>query len=366
MVRKTRPKQEDAPREDARNLNLTPRLQTAEGGDEAQLRPATLAEFIGQKQIKENLQVYIEAAKQRKDSLDHVFFSGPPGLGKTTLSYIISRELGVHFRGTSGPAIERPGDMVSILSKLNDRDVLFIDEIHRLSPTVEEVLYPAMEDFRVDLVIGQGPTARTLQFPLKPFTLIGATTRVGLLSPPLRDRFGVINRLESYTQDELMEIVLRASRILAIPIEPEGARELAKRSRGTPRIANRLLRRVRDFAQVKADGIVTLSLACSALDRLEIDGCGFDAMDRQFLNMLVHKFGGGPVGVGTLAAAMSEERDTLEDVCEPFLLQNGYLERTPRGRQATPLAYRYLGLPVPTRIPPPESGSPRIKQEPLW
>ena len=348
------------------NPILAPRLVEAERGEEASLRPSSLSEYVGQGKLKDNLKVYIEAARQRGEALDHVIFYGPPGLGKTTLANIIAKELGVNIKATSGPAIERPGDLAAILSNLSERDVFFIDEIHRLSPAIEEVLYPAMEDFELDLVIGQGPSAKTLKFSLPHFTLIGATTRVGLLSAPLRERFGVISRLEFYTPDELTEIVLRSSGILKIPIEPKGAVELARRSRGTPRIANRLLRRARDFAQVKADGIITEDVTQTALEQLEIDGAGLDAMDRKFLMALIHKFGGGPVGIETLAAAMAEDKDTLEDVCEPFLLQNGYLDRTPRGRQATRLAYQYLGFPDP---PHPNSLSPKVPgslQDNLW
>jgi len=295
-----------------------------------------------------------------------VIFYGPPGLGKTTLAHIIARELGVNIKATSGPAIEHPGDLAAILSNLGERDVFFIDEIHRLSSTIEEVLYPAMEDFQLDLVIGQGPSARTLKLNLPHFTLIGATTRVGLLTAPLRDRFGVISRLEFYTPDELTEIVIRSAKILNISVDMEGAKELARRSRGTPRIANRLLRRVRDFAQIKAGGIITLEVARAALEQLEIDEQGFDAMDRKFLLILIQKFAGGPVGVETLAAAMAEEKDTLEDVCEPFLIQNGYLDRTPRGRQATALAYQYLGIPAPLQSGPAESERSKVNQAKLW
>jgi Holliday junction DNA helicase RuvB len=345
---------------------LTSHLNEDEKNEEATLRPFKLTDYVGQHKVKENLKIYIEAAKQRQEALDHVIFYGPPGLGKTTLAHIISRELGVNIKATSGPAIEHPGDLAAILSNLGERDVFFIDEIHRLSATIEEVLYPAMEDFQLDLVIGQGPSARTLKLNLPRFTLVGATTRVGLLTAPLRERFGVISRLEFYTPEELTEIVVRSSKILNISIEMEGAQELAKRSRGTPRISNRLLRRVRDFAQVKAEGIITLHVARTALDQLEIDGYGFDAMDRKFLMTLIQKFGGGPVGVETLAAAMAEEKDTLEDVCEPFLIQNGYIDRTPRGRQATSLAYQYLGLPDPFQSGRSQSERPSIKQGNLW
>jgi|SRR5579863_1925839 len=311
---------------------------------ELNLRPTSLDEYIGQKRIKENLKIYIEAAKKRGEMLDHVIFYGPPGLGKTTLAHIISRELGVSIKSTSGPAVEHPGDLAAILSNLSERDVLFIDEIHRLHPAVEEVLYPAMEDFQLDLVIGQGPSARTLKLNLPRFTLIGATTRAGLLTSPLRDRFGIINRLEFYSPEELREIALRSSRILNIAITADGADEISRRTRGTPRIANRLLRRVRDYAQVRADGEITLAVAKDALSQMEVDEAGFDGMDRKLLKAIIEKFGGGPVGAETLAVAVGEQKDTLEDVYEPFLIQGGYLERTPRGRLATDLAYRHFGV----------------------
>jgi len=311
---------------------------------EFNLRPTSLDEYIGQTRIKENLKIYIEAAKKRGDMLDHVIFYGPPGLGKTTLAHIISRELGVNIKATSGPAIEHPGDLAAILSNLSERDVFFIDEIHRLHPAVEEVLYPAMEDFQLDLVIGQGPSARTLKLNLPCFTLIGATTRAGLLTSPLRDRFGVISRLEFYSAEELQQIVLRSARILNIGITADGASEISRRTRGTPRIANRLLRRVRDYAQVRAQGEVTLPVARDALLQMEVDEAGFDGMDRKLLKLIIEKFGGGPVGVETLAVAVGEEKDTLEDVYEPYLIQGGYLERTPRGRAATDLAYQHFGL----------------------
>ena len=358
------------PNKRLRDSILTSQLNENEKNDEASLRPTRLDDYVGQHKIKENLKIYIEAAKQRREALDHVIFYGPPGLGKTTLAHIIAREMGVNIKATSGPAIERPGDLAAILSNVSEHDVFFIDEIHRLSATIEEVLYPAMEDFQLDLVIGQGPSARTLKLNLPRFTLIGATTRVGLLTAPLRERFGVINRLEFYTPEELTEIIIRSSKILNISIEMEGAKELARRSRGTPRIANRLLRRVRDFAQIKAQGVITLEVACPALERLEIDEHGFDAMDRKLLLTLIQKFGGGPVGLETLAAAMAEEKDTLEDVCEPFLLQSGYLDRTPRGRQATRIAYRYLGVPSPPEAEPhpgpTEPEGPKVKQDKLW
>ncbi|MEK6683994.1 MAG: Holliday junction branch migration DNA helicase RuvB, partial [Nitrospirota bacterium] len=302
---------------------LTSQLNEEEKTYEASLRPTSLAEYVGQTKLKENLTIYIQAARQRGDVLDHVIFYGPPGLGKTTLAHIIARELGVNIKATSGPALEHPGDLAAILSNLSERDVFFIDEIHRLHPAVEEILYPAMEDFQLDLVIGQGPSARSVKLALPRFTLIGATTRAGLLTSPLRERFGVINRLDFYQLSELEEIVNRSARILEIAVDAAGANEIARRSRGTPRIANRLLKRVRDFAQVKADGRITLSVAREALGRMEIDEKGFDSMDRKLLLTIIEKFNGGPVGVETLAAAVSEEKDTIEDVYEPFLIQGG-------------------------------------------
>lgn len=326
---------------------LTSQLNDEEKTYEASLRPTSLAEYVGQMKLKENLTIYIQAARLRGDVLDHVIFYGPPGLGKTTLAHIIARELGVNIKATSGPALEHPGDLAAILSNLSERDVFFIDEIHRLHPTVEEILYPAMEDFQLDLVIGQGPSARSVKLALPRFTLIGATTRAGLLTSPLRERFGVINRLDFYQLSELEEIVNRSARILEIAIDAAGAKEIARRSRGTPRIANRLLKRVRDFAQVKADGRITLEVAHESLGRMEIDDKGFDLMDRKLLLTIIEKFAGGPVGVETLAAAVSEEKDTIEDVYEPFLIQGGYLDRTPRGRLATALAYQHFGKPSP-------------------
>lgn len=311
------------------------------------LRPKRLAEYIGQRQAKENLTVFIQAALARKESLDHVLLYGPPGLGKTTLAGIIANEMGVNFRVTSGPAIERAGDLAALLTNLNEGDVLFIDEIHRLSRNVEEVLYSAMEDYALDIVIGKGPSARSIRLDLQPFTLIGATTRAGSLAPPLRDRFGVICRLEYYHPDELVCIVKRAAQILDIAIEDRGAYEIAKRSRGTPRIANRLLKRVRDFAQIKGDGVITDAIADYALALLEVDKLGLDKIDRRVLETIIHKFGGGPVGLDTLAASISEETDTLEDVYEPFLLQLGLINRTARGRVASPAAYRHLGILLP-------------------
>jgi Holliday junction DNA helicase RuvB len=307
------------------------------------LRPHTLSQYVGQNRVKENLSIYIEAAKKRGEVLDHVIFYGPPGLGKTTLAHIIAREMGVNIKATSGPAIEHQGDLAAILSNLAEHDVFFIDEIHRLTPSVEEILYPAMEDFQLDLIIGQGPSARTIKLDLPKFTLVGATTRAGLITSPLRDRFGVVQRLEFYTPSELATIIRRSASILNVRIDDEGAVEIAERSRGTPRIANRILRRVRDFAEVKAEGIITSQVAREGLSLLEIDAAGLDAMDRKLLLMIVEKFGGGPVGLETLAAAMNEEKETLEDVYEPFLIQNGFLDRTPRGRAATEQTFQLFG-----------------------
>jgi holliday junction DNA helicase RuvB len=311
---------------------------------ENSLRPRRLTEFIGQNALKENLAVFITAAMQRQEPLDHVLFHGNPGLGKTSLAAIISHELGVNFRSTSGPVIERPGDLAALLTNLEPRDVLFIDEIHRLNHVVEEILYPAMEDFQLDIIIGQGPSARTIKLDLPPFTLVGATTRAGLLSPPLRDRFGVVLRLEFYRPEELQPIVIRSARILNVAIDDQGAREIAWRSRGTPRIANRLLRRVRDYAQVKADGHITRTVADQALKMLDVDEKGFDRMDRKILRTIIEKYDGGPIGIETLAAAVSEEKDTIEDVYEPYLIQEGYLKKTPRGRMVTRRAFEHLGL----------------------
>lgn len=326
---------------------MTERIITADtsGDDEnfdSSLRPRTLSDYVGQSKAKENLQVFIEAARHRREALDHVLFYGPPGLGKTTLANIIASEMGVSIKSTSGPVIEKAGDLAAILTNLEEGDVLFIDEIHRLSPVVEEILYPAMEDFQLDIMIGQGPSARTIKLDIPRFTLVGATTRAGLLSSPLRDRFGVISRLEFYTEGELAFIVRRSAGILGVPVEAGGAEEIAGRSRGTPRIANRLLRRVRDFAQVKGDGVITRDLADLALTRLEVDERGFDHMDRRILLTIIDKFGGGPVGLDTLAASVGEEKDTIEDVIEPYLLQQGFLNRTPRGRTATSLAYTHF------------------------
>lgn len=315
---------------------------TDEATLEASLRPTALDEYVGQEQVKENLRILIEAARQRGDTIDHILFCGPPGLGKTTLAHIIATEMGVNFKSTSGPVIERPGDLAALLTNLQLGDVFFIDEIHRLPHVIEEILYPAMEDFQLDIIIGQGPSARTIKLALPHFTLVGATTRAGLLTSPLRDRFGVIVRLDFYTQEELQVIVQRSAQLLHIGIDPTGTAEIARRSRGTPRIANRLLKRVRDYAQVRADGFITCDVASQALRLLDVDDSGLDKMDRQLLLTIIDKFGGGPVGLETLAASINEQKETIEDVYEPFLLQSGYLNRTPRGRTATPLAYRHL------------------------
>jgi Holliday junction DNA helicase RuvB len=316
---------------------------------EAGLRPRVLNDYIGQDRVRENLEVSIAAARQRGEALDHVLLYGPPGLGKTTLAYVIANELGVPLRGTSGPVLEKPGDLAAILTNLADREVLFIDEIHRMPPQIEEILYPALEDYELDIVIGQGPSARSVKVPLQKFSLIGATTRAGLLTSPLRARFGIVHRLEFYTPGDLEEIVRRSARILAVPIEDPAAVEIAKRSRGTPRIANRLLRRVRDYAQVRAEGRITDEVAHKALKLLEVDEHGFDELDRKILRTIIDKFGGGPVGLNSIAAAISEEKDAIEDIYEPFLIQIGFLDRTPRGRVATARAYGYFGLSAPGR-----------------
>ncbi|MFC3798315.1 Holliday junction branch migration DNA helicase RuvB [Cohnella sp. GCM10012308] len=326
---------------------VTAHLMMEDRQAELSLRPRYLNEYIGQSQVKDNMKIYIEAAKLRQEALDHVLLYGPPGLGKTTLSNIIANELGVSIRTTSGPAIERPGDLAAILTNLQENDVLFIDEIHRLHRTVEEVLYPAMEDFALDFVIGKGPSARSVRLDLPKFTLIGATTRAGLLSAPLRDRFGVVSRLEFYNEDELAFIVSRTSDLLGVDIIGEASREIARRARGTPRIANRLLKRVRDYAQVRGDGIITEQLAHESLERLQVDPMGLDAIDHKLLHAMISRYRGGPVGVDTIAASIGEESQTIEDVYEPYLLQIGFLQRTPRGRVATPAAYRHLGLPMP-------------------
>jgi len=333
-------------------VTADPRLINASKVDddaqyEAHLRPRTLDAYIGQERVRENLKVSITAARQRAEALDHVLLFGPPGLGKTTLAYVIGNELGVPVRSTSGPVMEKPGDLAAILTNLKPREVLFIDEVHRMSPTIEEILYPAMEDFELDIMIGQGPGARSVKVPVQPFTLIGATTRAGLLTAPLRSRFGIVHRLDFYEQKDLTEIVTRSASILGVEIVPEAAGEIARRARGTPRVANRLLRRVRDFAQVRADGRVTASVCHDALELLEVDQYGFDESDRRLLRTIIDKFGGGPVGVNSLAAAISEEKDAIEDIYEPYLIQIGFLDRTPRGRVATARAYEYFGLTAP-------------------
>lgn len=329
------------------NRDISP-ARLVEDELEATLRPRLLDDFIGQDKLKENLKVFIQAARARGEALDHVLFYGPPGLGKTTMANIIANELGSHVKATSGPVIDKAGDLAAMLTNLEEKDVFFIDEIHRLSPVVEEIMYPAMEDYHIDILIGQGPSARSVKIELPKFTLIGATTRAGLLTSPLRDRFGVILRFDFYNASELKTIITRSASILGVEITPDGAGEIAGRSRGTPRVANRLLRRVRDFAQVRAGGVVTKEVASSALDMLEIDSKGFDKMDRRILLTMIDKYNGGPVGIDALAAALHEERDAIEDLYEPYLIQEGYMMRTPRGRVATELAYRHLGR-VPTK-----------------
>jgi len=343
------------------NLDADDIFGTEEAIDRS-LRPKSLADYVGQVSVKEKLSIFIEAAKKRGEALDHCLFSGPPGLGKTSLALIIANEMGANFKSTSGPAIERPGDLAALLTNLDEKDVLFIDEIHRLSTVVEEILYPAMEDYQLDIVIGQGPSAKNIKLDLPRFTLVGATTRAGLLTSPLRDRFGVAARLDFYSTEELCMIVKRSAKILNIPITDEGARELSRRARGTPRIVNRLLKRARDFAEVKASGILDAKVASLALEMLEVDESGLDQMDRKILKTIIEKFQGGPVGVETLSSAIAEEKDTIEDVYEPYLIQCGLLQRTPRGRIATDLTYQYFGLPRPDA----SKTSEKTKQENLF
>jgi holliday junction DNA helicase RuvB len=327
-------------------------VNPSEEAIERALRPKLLDEYVGQAKVREQLEIFIEAAKKRSEALDHVLLFGPPGLGKTTLSHIIAHELGVNLRQTSGPVLEKPKDLAALLTNLEKNDVLFIDEIHRLSPVVEEILYPALEDYKIDIMIGEGPAARSIKLDLQPFTLVGATTRAGMLTNPLRDRFGIVARLEFYTSEELGRIVKRSAGLLNVPMDPEGGFEIARRSRGTPRIANRLLRRVRDYADVKGNGTITLDIANRALAMLDVDPQGFDLMDRKLLEAVIHRFDGGPVGLDNIAASIGEERETIEDVIEPYLIQQGYLQRTPRGRIATLAAYRHLGVAPPNNPTP--------------